>query len=284
VALATDVTLATCAEFSELSPEDAVLRAALEARGASVRAAKWDDPAIDWSLSGITVVRSTWDYHLRVEAFAQWLHRIDSVTRLVNPLPVMLDNLHKRYLERLETRGVPIVPSLFVDVGVRLDLAAISREHGWDDVVVKPCVASSAFGAGRFTGNAIGSSGQAHLDDLLERGDVMVQRYEAAVETAGERAMIFLGGTFSHAMRKVPFSGGQVGGRLDRAVVGEDEIALGHVALATLDDVPDYARVDIVPSQGGPLLMELELVEPALYFEVVPEAAPRLAALILRAL
>jgi glutathione synthase/RimK-type ligase-like ATP-grasp enzyme len=282
VAPATDVTLATCAEFPELSPEDVVLRAALEARGASVRVSKWDDPAIDWSLSGITVVRSTWDYHLRVEAFAQWLRRIDPMTRLVNPLAVMLDNLHKRYLERLEKRGVAIVPSLFVDAGASLDLAAVSRERGWDDVVVKPCIAASAFGAGRFTGDAIARAGQTHVDDLLERGDVMVQRYAAGVETAGERAMIFLGGAFSHAMRKVPFSGGAVGGRLDRTVVGEDEIALGRVALATLDAVPDYARVDIVPSDEGPMLMELELVEPALYFEVVPEAAPRLAALILR--
>jgi hypothetical protein len=282
VARATDVTLATCAEFSELSPEDMVLRAALEARGASVRAAKWDDPAIDWSLSAITVVRSTWDYHLRVEAFVDWLRGIDPVTRLINPLGMMLDNVHKRYLERLESRGVAIAPSFFLDVGAAVDLAAACRERRWHDVVVKPCVAGSAYGAGRFAGDAIEVAGQAHVNDLLARGDVMVQTYLEGVEVAGERALIFLGGEYSHAMRKLPFSGGLVGGHLERARVADDEIALGYQALATLDRMPDYARVDVVPSDAGPLLMELELVEPALYFEVVPEAAPRLAALILR--
>jgi O-ureido-D-serine cyclo-ligase len=44
---------------------------------------------------------------------------------------------------------------------------------------------------------------------------------------------------------------------------------------------PLYARVDLIRHTGGqPLLLELELIEPSLFFAQAPQAAARFAACI----
>jgi hypothetical protein len=106
-----------------------------------------------------------------------------------------------------------------------------------------------------------------------------VQPYLEEVETQRERSLIFFCGDYSHAIQKAPFSGGvTVGEALEKPHVAlAEEIALGRAAIETLDEMPLYARVDLVPTAHGLVLMELELIEPALFFENEPSAAGRLA-------
>ena len=247
-----------------------------------MRIAVWSDEHIDWGRSPVTVVRAAWDYPQRFAEFRSWLDRVERKTRLINDPAIVRWNVHKRYLAELAALGIAIAPTVFVAKDDDLDLAEICRARGWTDVVLKPCVSGSSFGAARMQGAAIAAAGVAHARGLQQLGDVMVQPYIRSIEDEGERAYIFIGGAFSHAVRKVPFSSSTVTTGEELHVPPQPELDFARSVLGVLREQPAYARVDVVPTADGPVLMELELVEPTLYFEFEPRAAQRLADLVLR--
>ncbi len=275
-----DVTLVTYSKFPDLVPDDFYLRDALVARGASVRAAVWDDPSVDWAASTLTICRSLWDYFHKVRAFEAWLERVKNQTRLINSAQTIRWNMHKGYLLDLQTRGIQTVPTFFGKTGSTVDVVAVCNAQGWTDVVIKPAISGSSVGARRLNREQFAREAQAHIDDLLTRGDVMIQPYLAAVETERERSCIFIGGTFTHAILKAPFNAGAAGNvetREFRANLSRTEFDFVHRVLDVLDEAPAYARVDFVPTESGPQLMELELIEPSLFFEFDPKAAETFA-------
>ena len=279
-----DVAIATHAGLPDGTTDDRLLADALIAAGASVRLPAWNDARIDWSEAARTVIRSTWDYHLHADAWFAWLEAVDAVSRLVNPASVLRWNSRKRYLLDLEAAGVPIVPTMHVDRGGVLDLAACLDERGWRDVVIKPAIGASAKGAERFAGDATGVRAQAHLDALLAAGDALIQPYQPAVEDQRERSLVFIDGDFSHAFTKPPFLRG-VGDGLGESLhaASNAEVAVSWRALDVSPAPAAYARVDLVPSPEGPRLMELELIEPDLGLRLDPASAVRLAGALLRA-
>lgn len=277
-----DITLLTEVRHPDLTSDDRLLRGALEARGATVRAAIWNDPAVDWSASAVTVFRSTWDYFHHIREFAEWLDVVELQTRLVNDGKTVRWNMHKGYLRDLAERGVPIVPTLFVDHGDHFDLSPPQAPGEWSDVVIKPCVSGSSFGAARFDLRTATAEAQSHLQSLVAVRDTMVQPYLAAVETERERSLIFFDGSYSHAIRKTPFTAWSAGATDLRHDASAEEIAFGRGVLGVLDTMPAYARVDIVPADGSPLLMELEVIEPSLFFDALPGSEDALAEILLR--
>ena len=100
-----DVTIATHAEMPEGSTDDRLLAEAIAAAGARVRFAVWNDGGIDWAASRLTVIRSTWDYHLDPAGWFAWLDAASAGTRLVNAAPILRWNSDKRYLLELERAG-----------------------------------------------------------------------------------------------------------------------------------------------------------------------------------
>lgn len=280
-----DITLLTELRYPDLTPDDRQLRGALEARGARVRAAIWNDPSVDWSRSKLTVFRSTWDYFHHYDEFVAWLDRVDTQTQLVNEPSTIRWNMHKAYLADLERDGVRIVPTLFAQRGETLDLARIMTERGWSDVVIKPCVGGSATGAKRFDLTTHLVEARDHLAALTTKREAMVQPYLPSVETECERSLIFFNGTYSHALRKPAFTTLGVEQPVHAHEPTDQEHAIAREILATLEAMPVYARVDLVPAEGTYLLMELELIEPAFYFRVAPpEAVDRFAEVIVQAL
>jgi glutathione synthase/RimK-type ligase-like ATP-grasp enzyme len=273
-----ELRIATCRPLPEPDPDEAPLLAALAERGVRARMAAWHDPAEDWDAPVPTVVRSTWDYVHRVDEFLAWSERAARAAPLWNPLAVVRWNLHKSYLRALAERDFPIVPTAVLARGARTSLAAILAERGWGDVVVKPAVSAASFGTLR-AGHGELARGEAHLAALLAERDVLVQRYAPAVETSGERALVWIDGELTHAVRKAPrFTGGDehVSGALP---IAPDERALAEGVLADLAAELLYARVDVVRDEDGGLqLMELELVEPSLFLAQHPPALARLAA------
>jgi hypothetical protein len=279
-----DVAIATHAELPDGTTDDRLLAEALVAAGARVRLAAWNDAHVDWSEASWTVIRSTWDYHLRPDAWFAWLDAAARVTQLVNPPAVLRWNSRKRYLLELEAAGVPIVPTMHVDRGGALDLAACLDERGWHDVVIKPAIGASAKGAERFTGTGLAAGAQAHLDALLAAGDALIQPYQPAVEDQRERSLVFLAGGFSHAFTKPPFLRGIGDGAGESPhAAANAEVAVAWRALDVSPAPVTYARVDLVPSAAGPRLMELELIEPDLGLRLHPGSAAALAAAVLRA-
>jgi glutathione synthase/RimK-type ligase-like ATP-grasp enzyme len=283
------IAIASCdALLPDGAQDDVVLAAALSERGAEVTIASWSDPAVDWSSFDRTVVRSTWDYPLRRPEFLAWLA---AVPRLDNPASVVISNTDKRYLRDLAAAGLPVVPTTFVEPGE----AAILPSEG--EFVVKPTVGAGSRGAGRFDLDQVAERERAaeHLDHLHAEGrTAMIQPYLTDVDTVGETGLIFIDGVFSHAIRKGRMLAEGASYRTDESTLyieedisartpsaGEVEVAEKILANLTSNGPLLYARIDLLPSTNGPLLVEAELAEPSLFLEYRDDSAALLADAIL---
>jgi len=286
------IALATCSALPHLHVDDAPLVEALAARDAQAEAAVWDDEAVAWDSYDLVVIRSTWDYAQRRSEFLEWAGRVDRLSRLSNPLPVLCWNSDKHYLRELESVGIPIVPTMWLEPERRFSSRALhTRFPARGEFVIKPAVSAGSVDTGRYTAMDAYSRGMAiqHSRRLLEAGrTVMVQRYLASVDAVGERAHVFISGEYSHSVHKgAMLDGPDVGvagvyreERMSPLEASEREIQFSREVIRAarrffartadgVDLVPDpllYARVDLVTDdQGAPVLMELELVEPSLF-------------------
>jgi hypothetical protein len=271
-----DIALVSCVQLPEPDADMAPLEAAVRAAGLSCQVVGWDDPSVDWSRFRLALLRATWNYPQALPAFLEWLARVDAVTRLWNPLALVRWNAHKGYLLELAARGVPVVPTELVRAGSSVTLAEILERRGWDDVVVKPAVSAGSFRTIRTARSRL-AAGEAHLRRLAVERDALVQQYLPAVESYGERALIWIDGALTHALRKSPRFEGDVEQVSEALPIAPAEAALAERVLAGIDMPKLYGRVDMAPGPDGqPMVMELELVEPSLFFRHSPEALARL--------
>lgn len=262
--------LLTCRDLPEPDPDEAPLLAALIAAGAQASTHAWTDPPPP---AGLGVLRSTWDYTRQLPAFLQALEAWGA--RLHNPLPVVRWNTDKTYLRDLAAAGLPVVPTLVARPGARL--APLAAALGWQDLVIKPAVGAGSSGARRVRPD---DEGEAHLARLLARGQALVQPYQPAVEASGERAVVWIDGQITHAVRKSPRFEGDRECVSEAVPVAADEAAVARAALAVAEAITGarllYGRIDLVRDAAGqPRLMELELVEPSLFLRQCPEAMVR---------
>jgi hypothetical protein len=296
-----DILLATANGLPRPDEDDAPLRAALAAAGVVAATRAWDDPAVDWGAARACVIRSTWNYVRHHDAFLDWATRCAATTRLWNPLPVVRWNSHKGYLTELARAGLPVVPTRLVrrgqaagdETGDESDLAMLAA--GWDQVVIKPAVSAGSFRTLR-VGRGDLARGQAHLDRVRADQDALVQPYLSSVEDYGERALVWIDGSLTHAVRKSARFAGDPQRVSDAVAIAPDEAALAEQVLAhiqrpgqdgsgpapaTTPPALLYARVDLArDADGRPCLMELELIEPSLFLTRSPAALARLVAAI----
>ncbi|MDP9065023.1 MAG: hypothetical protein M3O06_04050 [Pseudomonadota bacterium] len=267
-----------------LDQSDRLLQLELEAMDLSVRACSWSDKSVDWSASTLTVLRSTWDSHRRHEQFRAWVGATSSRTILLNPPDTINWNFDKRYLSDLESRGVPIIPSRYYEAGPGTPLERL--DIPWDDVVIKPAIGGSSYGVQKYHVASELPAITRSLADMRRTTGVLLQRFEPSVSTAAERSLIFIDDAYTHAVRREPFNTGNTpdSADFDHAPSGE-EIDFGARVLqaARAGSLP-FARVDLLPSADGLLLMELELIDPSLFLTRNPKAAQRLAAALYRRL
>jgi glutathione synthase/RimK-type ligase-like ATP-grasp enzyme len=280
------VALLTAASAAHLDTDLPLLVEALHELDLRPAVVDWHDAAHDWSRHELVVVRSTWDYTDQLDDFLAALRRIAGATELANPVHVVAANVDKRYLTRLADRGVPVVPTTVVEVGERFEAPP-------GPFVVKPVVSAGARDTERYEPTD-GEAARAHVTALHGAGRaVLVQPYVAGVDEAGETGLVYLGDELSHGFRKGPLL--RPGVPYVEGLYREEQISPREpteeeraVAEAVLDAVSAvwagtdrcdllYARVDLVPGADGPVLMELELVEPSLFLDT-SERAPSLAA------
>jgi glutathione synthase/RimK-type ligase-like ATP-grasp enzyme len=268
--------IATCRPLPEPDVDEDLLLAALAARGVEAHMAAWQDGEEDWDAPVPTLVRSTWDYIHDLPAFRRWIERAARAAPLWNPADILLGNLHKRYLLELQQRGVPTAPTELVLAGSTQRLAPLLAARGWQDVVIKPAVGAGSFETHRIRAGDL-DHGETVLTRLVATRDVLVQPYLASVEQYGERAMVWIDGEFTHAVRKTPRFADGVEQVSESLPLTDAERAVGTAALAPLADRLLYARVDVAPDEDGQTrVMELELVEPSLFLLQEPRALGRL--------
>lgn len=268
----------TCRPFPTLAPDDVFLAAALSAAGYRVEAAPWDDEEIEWTRYRAVVIRSTWNYHLHPAAFRAWLHRLKTYgLGICNPVDILEWNMDKGYLEELQRQGVPIPPTRFLDKGSAPDLAGIFQTTGWQRAVIKPCISATAHNTW-VTGPDAAAVDNTRLHELLQTGRYMIQEFMEEIATDGEYSLLFFGRQYSHAVKKTARPGDfrvqeRFGGSSLLTQASGETI---HQAAAILEKIEApqllYARVDGVIRKGIFTLMELELVEPTLFFTQHPPA------------
>lgn len=271
--LVPDVLLATSAEQPGLWEDDHFLVDALRDRGMTVEPAVWTDPTVDWASAKLVMLRSVFDYVNAREEFLAWAEEVEAATQLHNPARLIRWNSHKTYLRELDATGVPIVPTEWIDAGAKVDLPALLDQKGWTDAVVKPTVGNGARGAQRVTRDT--------AEPVTAERDLMIQPYLTATEDPGEKALIHIGGEFTHAILKDQMLAGR-GFSLDRTPRIDPDPREHELAAKVLAQVPEqpllYARVDTLVDGDVVRLMELEVLEPVLFFTKAPEAATKLAA------
>ena len=278
--------MAASSEFLDLDSGWPELRSALLVVGLDPVVLAWDgDDQSDQGLD-LVLVNYCWGYDTRREAFLTWGQQTAGRSLLVNPLRVLRWNSHKTYLADLATGGVPVVPTTFVAPG-----------QAWlpptDDYVVKPAVGSGGSWAARYARSAPDAA-QRHVSLLHAQGQTaLVQAYQRAVDVAGETAMIFFGGRFSHAVHKAALLHADVGvtdALWEREIItpvtppeAHSEVAeAAMAAVAGLVGETAYARVDVIDGNDGtPVVLEVELIEPSLFLQTAEGSATRFAEVLL---
>lgn len=263
-----------------------LLQEALDAAAIDWREVTWDDETVEWSDFSLAVVRSTWDYYRRIDEFTQWIERVDGATRLANSANVLRWNLDKHYLREAVAAGLPVVPTDFVEPGSAADFAVIDRRLEESDVVVKPAVSAGSNDTERHSSV---ETAYHHVERLLSAGrSVMVQPYLSEVDQHDETGLVFLNGSFSHAFAKGALlaTAKDVAGdlfareRIESREPTATELDLGRRISTWLTGRfgPSlYARLDLLPTSIGPVIVELELLEPSLFLHTSAGAAGRVA-------
>jgi hypothetical protein len=259
---------------------------ALEEAGAEVRILAWDDPDAAWNSFDRVIVRSAWDYDQRLDEFLSWADRVGA-GRLRNAPEIIRWNSDKRYLAELDGAGLPVPPSLLIAPGGRVP--ALDGE-----VVIKPVTGAGSRDTGRF-----GPDSEAAALELLEGFDqrdeiAMMQPYLPEIEVNGETAVVLFGGQVAYSLNKAAFlapdavvppdQDGAAAAKRDEDLVRLTEALPAEAALAEktiawiaarFGQMPLFARVDMVRTGSGvPVLMEVELIEPCLYFGLARSLEP----------
>ncbi|RIJ77013.1 hypothetical protein D1871_08550 [Nakamurella silvestris] len=276
------ILLLTTAPLPHADTEIEELASVLESLGARATVIPWFDvPALEEPYD-LVVIRSTWDYFQRVAEFHTVLAGLTAP--LANSLETVKWNSHKGYLVQLAAAGIPVIPTAVVTAGTSPEslpsLDGAAHDHG---IIIKPAVSAGAIGVGRYQSRD--AAALAHLRELTAHQDALVQPFVPEVAD-GEISIQFIEGQYSHAVLKVPAADDfrvqeEHGGRTTPYQPSDAELAVATAAIGQVTEGLLYARVDLVRTADGPKVMELELIEPALFLPTAPGSTEKLAKAIL---
>ena len=257
----------------------------LEIADFDVKILPWDGNT-DWAKFNLVIVKSPWDYVTRLPEFLKWSDRVSQIAVLQNPSQVILWNSDKRYLLHLAHARIPIIPTFFVAPGSSdLTIERYLEGFAGAEIVIKPAVSIGAIGALRVS--ASHPSAIPHVKSLYTAGHVLIQPFVSSILTDGELSLVYFDGIFSHAVRKrvsvgdyrvQDHHGGSIHSHVPRAI----ELKVAEDALRMAPTTTLIARVDLVMIDGHPHVIELELIEPALFLSSDKAAIQRLISAIKR--
>jgi glutathione synthase/RimK-type ligase-like ATP-grasp enzyme len=242
----------------------------------------WDNSSFDWSSTKFILFRTIWDYFDRFDDFTEWLERIGTKTKMINPYNTIRWNMDKHYLQDMDKMGINIPPTLFIETGDSRSLNEVVTESTWNDFILKPAVSGAGRHTYRFQMDSIANH-ETIFEKLIKNESMLLQEFQQNVLTHGEVAFILIAGKFSHAILKKAKPGDfrvqdDFGGTIHEYLASKEEIDFSEAIISTCDPIPVYARVDLIRDNHNKLcLSELELIEPELWFRKKPEAADLLA-------
>ena len=265
--------------------EDGLVMEGLEKLNLKTIKKDWNDTNFNWSSTKSAIFRSTWDYFDQFSNFRNWLELVKEQCYLINPYEQINWNLDKHYLLDLQKLDLPIVESVFVSKKTQLNLETISKSKNWKDIVIKPTIS----GAARHTYHLKNDEIKKFQDkwvSLTNNEDFMVQEFQKNILSSGEIAVMIFGGEYSHSVLKKAKKGDfrvqdDFGGSVEKINPSLEIIELAEKTVKSLKTMPLYARVDIIFDNGNnPVISELELIEPELWFRFKEESAYKLAEIV----
>jgi hypothetical protein len=262
--------------------DDDLAHAPLARRGWQVENLPWDRPNVDWKRYDRVVLRSTWDYQHHPERFLATLASIEAAgVRMDNSLAVVRWNMHKTYLRDLAARGVPTVPTLWRDGLAPGRLLPLFDELASDEAVIKPVTSGNAQGA-YYLDRARAKAQASEIEEFFADRPLMMQPFERGILAEGEFSLIYFNSELSHGILKVPKPGDfrvqeEHGAEIIAVRPEPALIAASNAAIAAVGHPLLYARADMVRHGTEFRVMELELVEPAIYLRMDPGAPDRFA-------
>jgi glutathione synthase/RimK-type ligase-like ATP-grasp enzyme len=263
----------TCQRFPQLYDADQALCINLKKQGINAHPVIWDDPNLDVTAWDLLIFRNTWDYFEKKEAFFQFLALLaEKAIPTLNPLSVISKNIHKFYLKDVEPY-FKLIPTCFLKATDAADLHDLLPEE-WHRFVVKPAVSAGAYDTCVFNRNEIEKAIDFYAEKF-QKEDWLVQKFLPQINTSGEISMVFIQNEFSHAVRKTPIEGdfrvqSMFGGQYETFEPTSKLISQALNYLKAIEDNLLFARFDGVMEGDEFLLMEIEMIEPDLYFEFNP--------------
>lgn len=249
----------------------------LKELGIEVTMLSWRQRTREWSEFQAVVIRTPWDYQSSPNEFLKVLSEIEEQTRLENPLDVVRWNLAKTYLRDMESQGVRIVRSIWEPQYSEAEFERWRNVLRADELIVKPTVSATAEDTYRLT------SYDNSLESVFESRPFLVQPFMPNIVDEGEYSLFYFNGQYSHAINKSPkvndFRVQEEHGGIITAIKPDDELMLsGSQVMRKIEHDLLYARVDFVRDGDAEMcLMELELIEPALYLRMDEGAPERFA-------
>ena len=262
--------------------EDSLVAKALKSEGLKVTRKAWDDNSFDWSSTKSVMFRTTWDYHNRFEEFSQWLNRVSKQTVLINSEELIRWNVDKHYLLDLKSNGVLIPETEIIEIGSSTTLKMLHEKLGWEETVLKPCISAGAYNTYRLNLNNL-EEHEIIFKELIKKEAMMLQPFQHNIVAKGEVSMMVINGQFSHAILKTPKKGDyrvqdDFGGAVHKYTPTQEEIHFAESITKACLTLPLYARVDIFINNNDELaVLELELIEPEMWFRHYPKAANLMA-------
>jgi len=274
------IALVTNSEFPRLTDSDSLLINPLLKFGFETYSCIWDDQKVEWANFDAVIIRSSWGYHERLPEFNVWLDKLENLkVRLFNDYPVIRWNSNKKYLLELEKEGVKIIPTKFFIKSSQVSFRNIVSAFKADEIIIKPSVGAEAYKVKKFSKSQV-IEAQRFIDEILIDHDILVQPFINDIQTEGEISMIFFNKVYSHAVLKKPKKGEfrsnyAYGGKESRINPDINIIIQAQNILNKINFKLLYARVDGINIAGVFYLMELELIEPYLFFEMDKDSPVR---------
>ncbi len=269
--------------------EDKLLQKELENKDLKVCKKDWADPEFDWTLTKYAIFRTTWDYFERFNEFFSWIEKTQNKTTFINASEVINWNIDKHYLRDLSEKGIDITPTLFIERNEKITLEKLFNKTKWQEAVIKPAISGAARHTYRININNY-SNYQEIFQKLIKEEAMLFQEFMNNITLKGEISLIMIGGKYTHAVKKIAKKGDfrvqdDHGGTAEKYNANPIEIKFAEKCIRECPFSPIYARVDIVyNNKQRPSLIELELIEPELWFRHNPKSATLLAKEILKSI
>ena len=273
------IALLTCEKLPELTAADQLLIPELAKHNIEAKPVIWSDQTINWSDFDYLIFRNTWDYFEKETEFNLWLDQIEKLgIKTLNTIGIIKQNKHKFYLREMEKQGISILPTVFIDKTNSLNLAELIPSH-WKKAVIKP-----AFSAGSYLTEVFEVADiqkiNADYKNLAQEKELLLQEFMPEIQTLGETSLIFFNKKFSHCVNKKPVDGdfrvqSQFGGKYSLVQPSQELIEKAQKIVNTFPENLLYARVDGIIIGTELYLMEIECIEPDLYFDIADGALER---------